>query len=228
MEQAWRDWWENRGFKVYRLLPLLIIWGVWLARNEVIFKEAFLVPEKTTLKSLAILSSYLPIERRFKTRSIREVTIDKTKPWGFFDGASQNYRCGGGGILHFSNSHYYTLTSGMGAGTNNYAELMSLKLLMAFALEKNCKVIIVYGDSKNVINWINGTQRCTNIRLVNIVEDIKSLQMVFDSFTGHHVYRERNEEADQASKEGSHMDLGHWKISEFVNDHFQEQQKTFM
>jgi hypothetical protein len=57
------------------------------------------------------------------------------------------------------------------------------------------------------------------------VEDIKSLHMVFDSFTFHHVYRERNEEVDRASKEGSHMDLGHWKISEFLNDHFQEQQK---
>jgi hypothetical protein len=135
LEQAWRDWWENKELKAYKLLPLLIIWGVWLVRNEVIFKEAFLAPEKTTLKSLAILSSYLPTEGRVKTRSIREVTIDKTKSWVFFYGASQNYRCGGGGILHFSESHFYTLTSGLGEGKNNNAELMSLKLLMAFAIE---------------------------------------------------------------------------------------------
>jgi ribonuclease HI len=97
----------------------------------------------------------------------------------------------------------------LGAGTNNYAELMILKLLLAFALEQNSKVITVYGDSKNVINSINGSQRCTNIRLANIVEDIKSLQVVFYSFTCHHVYRERNEEVDRASKEGSHLELGH-------------------
>jgi hypothetical protein len=114
----------------------------------------------------------------------------------------------------------------LGAGTNNYEELMSLELLMAFALEHNFKVIKVYGGSKNVINLINGSQRCTNIRLANIVVDIKSLQMVFYSFTCHHVYRERNEEVDQSSKEGSHMELGHWNILEYLNDHFQEQQKN--
>jgi hypothetical protein len=135
LEQAWRNWWENRGFKRYRLLPLLIIWGVWLAKNEVIFNEVILAPEKTTLNRLAILSLYLPTKGRVKTIIIREVTIKKRSPWGFFDGASQNYICGGGGILYFSNTHYYTFTSGLGGRTNNYAELMSLKLLMAFALE---------------------------------------------------------------------------------------------
>jgi len=100
---------------------------------------------------------------------------------------------------------------------------------MDFSLEHNCKVITVYGDSKNVINWINGTQRCTNIKLANIVEDIKSLQHAFDSITCHYVYRERNEEADRSSKEGTHMDMDYWKISEFLNDHIQEHpQQTFM
>jgi hypothetical protein len=125
---------------------------VWLARNEIIFNEVVLTPEKTTLNSLAILSSYFPTEGRFKTIIIREVTIDKNKSMGFFDGSSQNYNCRGGGILYFSDTHYYTLTSGLGAGTNNYAKLMSLKLLLAFTLEHNCKRITVYGDSKNVIN----------------------------------------------------------------------------
>ena len=100
---------------------------------------------------------------------------------------------------------------------------------MAFALEHNCKVIIVYGDSNNAINWINGTQICTNIRLANIVEDIKSLHHAFDSITCHHVYRERNEEADRSSKEGTHLDMGHWKIVEFLNDQIHEHpQQTFM
>jgi len=56
---------------------------------------------------------------------------------------------------------------------------MSLKLLMAFALEKDCKKLTVFGDSKNAINWINGTQRCNNIRLAYIVEDIKNTTEIF-------------------------------------------------
>lgn len=75
-----------------------------------------------------------------------------------------------------------------------------------------------------VISNLFGFQRCINIRLVDIrfvdiVEDIKFLQIVFDFFTCRHVYRERNEEADQRSKEGANLDMGLWKISEFLNDH---------
>ena len=105
---------------------------------------------------------------------------------------------------------------------------MSLKLLMAFALEKDCKKLTVFGDSKNAINWINGTQRCNNIRLDNIVEDLKTLQTLFYSFSCQHVYRERNEEADMALKNGTRMEVGHWKIKEFLNEQIQEQQRTFL
>jgi hypothetical protein len=95
LEQAWKNWWENSTYKTYRLLPLLITWGVWIARNESIFKEATTTPRKTSLNSLSILSSFLSKERT-KNRVIKEVYIEKSTPWGFFDGASQHYTCGGG------------------------------------------------------------------------------------------------------------------------------------
>jgi hypothetical protein len=60
----------------------------------------------------------------------------------------------------------------------------------------------------NVINWINDTQICTHIRLANIVEDINFIQTSFDSLTCRHVYRERNKEVDQRSKEGTNLVLG--------------------
>ena len=41
---------------------------------------------------------------------------------------------------------------GLGAGTSNYAELMTLKLLLCFAIEINCKKLQVFGDSMVVIN----------------------------------------------------------------------------
>jgi hypothetical protein len=71
-------------------------------------------------------------------------------------------------------------------GSNNYAELMNLKLLISLTIEKDCHSFTVFGDSMNVINWIRGTQRCTNTRLANIVEDIKFLQTSFDSLTCRH------------------------------------------
>jgi ribonuclease HI len=49
------------------------------------------------------------------------------------------------------------MTYGLGMGRNNFFELMSLKLLIAFVIEKGCHSLIAYGDSMNVINWIRGT-----------------------------------------------------------------------
>jgi ribonuclease HI len=106
----------------------------------------------------------------------------------------------------------------LGNGTNDYVELMSLKLLMVFALEKDCKQLSVFGDSKNPINWINGTQ----------IWNIKSLQIFFDFFSCQHVYRERNKEADMASRKSTYMEMGHWKITEFINKQTQEQHRTFL
>jgi hypothetical protein len=95
---------------------------------------------------------------------------------------------------------------------------MSYKLLIVFSIEKGCRRLKVYGDSLNVINWIKGTQRCLNIRLARLVEDIKQLQTNFDFIDCQHVYREKNKEADQRSKEGINLAMGQWKIIEQHNE----------
>jgi hypothetical protein len=129
-------------FKAIKALPLLVIWGVWLARNSIIFNEKPMVLERTATHSLAILSSFPQESGTVKIRNIQEEEIDITRPWGFFDGASQNNRCGGGAILFLSESHFFSMTFGLGEGTNNFAEQMSLKLLIAFAIEKGCRTLL--------------------------------------------------------------------------------------
>ena len=76
---------------------------------------------------------------------------------GFFDGAAQNNICGGGVLLFIIESHVYELGAGLGEGSDNFVELMSLKLLLVFAAEKGCRNINILGDSMNVINWTKGT-----------------------------------------------------------------------
>jgi ribonuclease HI len=122
--------------------------------------------------------------------------IDSSSPSGFFDGASQQNICGGAGLLFLSASHYFIMSFGFGLGTNNFGELMSLKLLIAFAIEKGCLSLKVYGDSLNVINWIKCTQSCLNTRLVALVEDITRLHTSFDTFVCQHVHKKNNKEAD--------------------------------
>ena len=81
--------------------------------------------------SLGLLSSYPLDTAVLNIRIITEEVIDKTKPWGFFDGsASGNPQvCGVGGILFLKDDHYFTFKVGLGVGTNNLAELFALKLL---------------------------------------------------------------------------------------------------
>jgi ribonuclease HI len=138
------------------------------------------------------------------------------RPWDYFDGVSSEDHliCGGGGCLYLSTTHYFLLKSGLGAGTNNYAELLALKLLLLFVVEKGCKTLQVFGDSMLIINWENGVQRCHISRLVPIYEEVLRIINVFDSISFTHLYREQNQLADRLSKEASQLEYGRWYIEE--------------
>ena len=102
----------------------------------------------------------------------------------------------------------------LGEGSNNFTELLSLKLLLIFAAEKGCITLNVYGDSMNVINWIKGIQLYRNIRLDNILSSICVVLDSLDVFSCEHVYREKNCQADSTSKEGLQLAMGLWKFKE--------------
>jgi ribonuclease HI len=46
----------------------------------------------------------------------------------------------------------------LGQGTNNYAELLTLKLLLLFAKEKELLHLQIFGDSMISINWARKLQ----------------------------------------------------------------------
>ena len=56
----------------------------------------------------------------------------------------------GGACLYLNQSHFFQISLGLRTGTNNYAKLMTLKLLLCFANERNCRQLQVYGDSMHV------------------------------------------------------------------------------
>jgi len=73
-------------------------------------------------------------------------SLDQSQPWDYFDGVSQNdgQLCGGGVSLHLSASHVFHIKMGLGPGTNNYVELMVLKLLLIFVGEKGITNIQIF------------------------------------------------------------------------------------
>ena len=172
LEFAWDSWWRRRTQKKHKILPLLVIWGIWLARNKAIFEDVANTPTIIGALSVGFYKSYPEYIRVERERRILDVEIDRTSPWAFFDGAAQIDICGGGVVLYLSDSHYFVLSMGLGGGTNNFSELMSLKLLLIFSLEKRCNKLNFMGDSLNVINWINQTQECRQLRLAHTLHSI--------------------------------------------------------
>ena len=79
-----------------KVLPLLVTWGIWLARNNVVFNEKICTPAITAGQTCGISLALPKHIRVAKQREILELEIDKSSPWGFFDGASHNLVCGGG------------------------------------------------------------------------------------------------------------------------------------
>ena len=185
-----------------KALPLLVIWGVWIAQNNLIFSEKCCTPELTATLTSGILEAFPQHIRVKNQRNSLEVVIDKTIPWAFFDGVAQDNRCGGGAYLFMREGHLYKIKMGLGEGSNNFVELFSLKLLLIFAAEKGCNTLACFGDSMNVINWVKNTQVCRHLRLENIITSIADIIDIFYSFSCSHVYRENNREANFASKEG--------------------------
>ena len=119
VNSAWETWWRSFSRSKLKTLPLLIIWGIWLARNGAIFKEKGSIPEITSTQTVGLYKALPEYIRAAEQRRNLDIELDKTHPWGFFDGAAKKEMCGGGAVLFLSDSHYFTLTMGLGVGSNN-------------------------------------------------------------------------------------------------------------
>ena len=139
--------------KHIRSLPIIVLWYIWKARNLCCFDDKVLSPYQVSSLCLGCLNSF-PQDKIIRIRQVEAEVIDKTYPWGYFDGlASGDPKiCGVGGVLFISDDHFYTFKAGLGFGTNKYAELIGLKLLLTLSLEHNYKHLQIFGDSQLVIN----------------------------------------------------------------------------
>lgn len=147
-------------------------------------------------------------------RRIEAEVIDHSLPWAYFDGSAQELGCGGGAILHLSDTHSFKIQMGLGRGTNNYAEFLTAKFLIQYALHKHCTHLQLFGDSRLIVNWINKKHICNAYTLKHILDEIHRLITSFDSFTCHHIYREWNIVADHLSKEAAIRNDATWLICE--------------
>lgn len=212
--EAWSDWCtRHKGTKLINL-PAIVIWHLWKARNLIIFQDKPVHWHQAEARIIAAFND-LPKPPPAPIRRIHPPpNIDRSIPWAFFDGAANQQGCGGGIIIHKSDQHYYKIKAGLGMGTNNFAELITLIHLLHFALGHNISNINIFGDSKIIINWFNINSIC-HIHTLNIIlHEIQDFKAAFNLISCSHIYREHNEGADRLSKEVALMDRGVWEITE--------------
>ena len=107
-------------------------------RNRIIFEEGIANRVVIAAKILIVFHEIPEHKPSAPHRLIALAPIDKTTPWAYFDGVAQEQGSGGGFILHINEQHYYSVKMGLGGGTNNYAELVTLRHLLHFSLGHEC------------------------------------------------------------------------------------------
>lgn len=97
-------------------------------------------------------------------------------------------------LLQFIIFHLFSL--GLGKGSNNWAELTALTVLLKIAIEKRVDYLQVYGDSK----IINGQSSLQNVGLQAVMEQISDMRNRYHIVFVAHIFREQNSKADSLSK----------------------------
>jgi ribonuclease HI len=107
IEQALGRWIADKSLKTFDSLPAVVSWGIWIHRNRNIFNDRVSTPQLVAANSVAIANHFLTIQKPPHTRILFQEVIDKSYPWGYFDGAAQGdpTMCGAGALLFLEESH---------------------------------------------------------------------------------------------------------------------------
>lgn len=110
--------------------------------------------------------------------------------WGFLAEAN-------GKIIH-KQSGYMPAKSD---NTNNMAEYLALLDALIWAYKSEAKNLLIYGDSKLVIEQMSGRWRMNGGAYIKIASRCKNALKFFDRIKFQWIPREENEDADELSNE---------------------------
>lgn len=119
-----------------------------------------------------------------------------------FDGCS---KCnpgiaGAGAVIYKFNEEISAKVQFVGnSATNNAAEYTGLIIGLKEAIRLNIKTLNVEGDSILVINQMKGDYKVKSKNLVDLYNEAKELEKMFDYISFKHIYRENNKRADELS-----------------------------
>lgn len=119
------------------------------------------------LQSISLLYDSVPIKGPKLKKMDRNALPDSflRSPMTFFDGAAQRNSCGCGVYIIINEHLYYRLSQNAGLGTNSMAEAKALVGLLAFCVYSDIRSISIFGDSKSMVDHVNGNSliRCPHL-----------------------------------------------------------------
>jgi hypothetical protein len=138
------------------MLPVHICWFVWKARNEALFNAK--KPSILHTSSLILQAAHLSVKTLQSIPSIRRplhIPVNRVVAW--FDGASQSggSLCGAGGHIKINSHSSIHWTLNCCQGSNTKAELIGAWISLYLA-SRHTYVLLLLGDSKIIIDWLNG------------------------------------------------------------------------
>lgn len=97
-----------------------------------------------------------------------------------------------------------------GSATNNQAEYTGFIIGMELAKKHGYRNVEVQGDSKLIINQINGVSECKSKNLIDLCNRARFLKSELENINISHIHRDKNKRADQLANQA--MDSGAVKI----------------
>lgn len=123
----------------------------------------------------------------------------------YFDGCSKGNpgKGGAGAVIYHNQEEIWANYAFLGDNvTNNYAEYQGLIMGLNAALNLNIKNLTVYGDSKLVINQLNGAFQVKAGNLIECYNNAALIKNKLNYVTFKHVYRTENKRADKLANLG--------------------------
>ncbi|CAN6557364.1 unnamed protein product [Malus baccata var. baccata] len=108
--------------------------------------------------------------------------------------------------------HYYSFLLDYQRNTNNQAEYEALIIGLEILIELGAMEVEVFGDSKLMINQLNGEYKCRHITMVGYYLATMQLLSYWDSKVSvNHVPRESNLVANEMAQIASRVPIQEWK-----------------
>lgn len=190
----------------YVILPVLVSWEIWKARNLLTFKGISLSIWVIVLNILVAFREWCPdgIQARKSSNRLKSPpSMPENGCKGLFDGSSQrNDSIGGASAIICLNEYKsFKLKMNYGEKTNSRCELLALWMLLFFANHLGIKDIHVGGDSKVIIVWVNEKSRLHVMSLLPWMQKIRVLMTSFEnsSFICIHVVQSNDRQIIQGS-----------------------------